>query len=104
MMRHWILSALAVAGVLVSCAAVEARGLRHSHGGGGGSGCSSGGCASSDGCGSAAPSCGYVTETRTVMVPEMATEYRTVTSTEYRQQVQSRSVTRYRSVPVTSEV
>src|SRR6516164_1570926 len=89
-MRRWlIVAALAAAGLWVPTATSQASWFHRGRGcGGGGGGWSGGPVEAGDGC-------GYATEARTVMVPEMVTEMRTVTATEYRSEVQSRSVTRY---------
>src|SRR3954468_10162581 len=95
MRRAALLAFLAAAGLMVCTPASQAGKRKCSRGG-------HAGCASEAGC--AGEECGYVTESRTIMVPEMATETRTVTATEYRTEVQNRQVTRYRTVPVTEQV
>jgi hypothetical protein len=78
------------------CTPLSVAGVFHKHG------------AAPCGCESAAvaPDCGvtYVTETRTIMVSEMVSETRMITTTECKLEAQTRLLTRYRSVPVTQQV
>src|SRR5687768_14962925 len=76
-------------------------------------GCSSGcaasacsnGCASGD-CGAVAADCGpaYVEVERTIMVPTMSSETRTVNVTRYRQEPRSKTYTVMKCVPETKSV
>jgi len=94
-MRRSVLFGLAVLGLCLPCSSSDAGPGRHHKG------CKGGYAAESD-YGSA--ECGYVTETRTILVPETVTELRPTTVTEYRPEVRTRAVTRYRTVPVTEQV
>jgi hypothetical protein len=97
-MRRWFLLSLGAAGLCLAATPSQAGPFNRCRGGHGGDG---GGAVYAA---PAADACAWVTEARTVMVPEMVTEMQKRMVTEYRSENRTRTVTRYRMVPVTQEV
>lgn len=87
-MKRWMLSVAVLLGMFTTCEAAWFKRCKP---------------ACEPVCCEASP-CNYVTEARTVMVPEWYNEYRTITCTESRYETRTRTVTCCRKVPVVEQV